>query len=379
MSAIASPSAMADMSLTRADVSAFQNRVNILLRDGLTRPVRPNDWLSIGDAIQTQRASQVDLRFNDGSLARVGELATFWFVPNTRNLRLAKGTVLLLMPFENGASTIETPNVVTGIQGAALLVRYFPPSDDDRTVPLPASAPEFEQAVGRTAVLVLTDSPTGPVTVGLRDGRQVSLTAGQMAIVDDQDLYLFEFDLNLFYETSPILAGLTLDEQSLAAGTQPTHAVRQEMRNSLEQQADFVGDYLLNPSFLGPDGETAADGGWLFPASSLQNPPIDTPPVTTPDENSEATAAPHELSDTAIELVPPAELGELETEEAINEPPSGLPPGVVMPSIDTVSPAPDTSETLPVSPLPQRPDTANEVPTTDDSVPNGSNDNSGDN
>lgn len=380
LSAIAPPNVLADTPLTRADVSAFQNRVDILLRGGPTRPVRLSDWLSVGDAIETQRASQVDLRFNDGSLARVGELATFWFVPNTRNFRLANGTVLLLIPPGSGPSTIETPNVVTGIQGTALLVRYFPPGEASDTPRLTESSPPFASDRGRTAVLVLTDSPAGPVDVRLRDGRQVPLKAGQMAIVDDQDLYLFEFDLNLFYETSPILEGLALTERPLSEGSQPTNAVRQEIRNSLAQQDTFNGDYLLNPSFLGPSGGIAADGGWLFPASSLQNPPANTPSQTIPDA-PESTAVPHDTSGPLLELEPspdgssdPDGLGSGSDSDEL---PNRLPPGVIMPPANEGF-SPNSPEAFPVEPNPAPTAPLDDAPDVEDVVPDGDNGDFGD-
>ncbi|PSN76144.1 hypothetical protein C8B47_28880, partial [filamentous cyanobacterium CCP4] len=90
--------AQASVTLTRADVEALRNRVEFIPRGRQARTARMSDVLAVGDALRTASASQADLRFNDGSLARVGERATFRFVPNTRNFRLSNGTVLLLIP-----------------------------------------------------------------------------------------------------------------------------------------------------------------------------------------------------------------------------------------------------------------------------------------
>ncbi|MEO1068725.1 MAG: iron dicitrate transport regulator FecR, partial [Cyanobacteria bacterium J06638_6] len=95
------------MPLTRADVETLHNRVEFIPRGRTPRAARVSDFLAVGDALRTARLSQADLRFNDGSLARVGERATFRFVPNTRNFRLTNGTVLLLIPPGRGRTNIQ--------------------------------------------------------------------------------------------------------------------------------------------------------------------------------------------------------------------------------------------------------------------------------
>ena len=99
--------AEASVPLTRADVEALRNRVE-LIRGRTARAARTSDVLAIGDVLRTAASAQADLRFNDGSLARVGEQATFQFVPNTRNFRLSNGTLLLLIPPGRGRTNIQT-------------------------------------------------------------------------------------------------------------------------------------------------------------------------------------------------------------------------------------------------------------------------------
>jgi acrosin len=370
LTAIAPAAAQADMPLTRADVDQFQNQVEILLRGGPTRPVRPSDWLSRGDAIRTERASQVDLRFNDGSLARIGELATFWFVPNTRNFRLSNGTALLLVPPGRGASVIETPNVVTGIQGTAVLVRHFP-ADPEAMAPPADLYTDFEHDAGRTAVMVLTNS--GPVQVRLRDGREVPLSAGQMAIVDNGNLYLFEFDLALFYETSPLVEGLLLDAPDAPGAGLPTDEVRQEIWEGLSAQQEFVGDYLLNPTFLSPGRNTDPEQGWLFPANAQSTPPTNTPPSTS-SPAATPTSPPHENFADDVDLVPPAidsrpddDLPRPDSE--VDEAPGRIPPGLIDPSPSN-NPLPPSGAPEPPTDLPSTPELSPPVPEFDD-VPGG--------
>lgn len=225
--------AQADVALTRADVNAILNRVELLPRGRNARPARLSDFLGLGDALRTAAASRAELRFNDGSLARVGERATFRFTPNTRNFRLSNGTVLLLIPPGQGRTTIQTPNAVTGIQGSALVVRHIPGQN-------------------LTLVMALTNNPAGPMTVTTQDGAQSSaLYAGQMALVQPSGIEVVEFDLNGFYQTSDLIEGLGLSDETTESGVEdPLQAVREETLQALDQQPPFSQQNTVLPSGL---------------------------------------------------------------------------------------------------------------------------------
>ena len=117
--------ALAQTSLTWAKIERLRNRVHLIPSDDSARLARVADVMGVDDALRTAASARAELRFNDGSLARVGEQATFRFTPDTRNFQLSNGTVLLLIPPGRGRTTIQTPNAVTGIQGSALFVRVF--------------------------------------------------------------------------------------------------------------------------------------------------------------------------------------------------------------------------------------------------------------
>ena len=102
--------------LSWARVDFIRNRVQLVPRNQSGRRANISDILRLGDSLRTARASRAELRFNDGSLARVGERATFRFTPDTRNFQLNNGTILLLIPPGRGRSSIQTPNAVTSIQ-----------------------------------------------------------------------------------------------------------------------------------------------------------------------------------------------------------------------------------------------------------------------
>jgi hypothetical protein len=251
--------ARASVPLTRANVEAILNRVELVQRGRSARPARTTDFMSVGDALRTAAASRAELRFNDGSLARVGERATFQFVPNTRNFRLSDGTLLLLIPPNRGRSVIETPSAVTGIQGSAVVVRHIQERD-------------------LTVVMALTNNPDGPMAVTILDcaeggvadncATEYALYAGQMALIQHGRVQVLDFDLHTFYETSPLIEGLDLDNSesdvSLGGGLDE---VRAETLAALEEHTPFTeaDTAYINPDMLSVfDGDQVATTPWLI-------------------------------------------------------------------------------------------------------------------
>ncbi|PSR12171.1 hypothetical protein C8255_26955, partial [filamentous cyanobacterium CCP3] len=258
--------AQASVTLTRADVEALRNRVEFIPRGQQARTARMSDVLAVGDALRTASASQADLRFNDGSLARVGERATFRFVPNTRNFRLSNGTVLLLIPPGRGRTNIQTPSAVTGIQGSAVVVRYIPDSD-------------------LTVVMALTNNPAGPMTITANscgDGAtcgptEYSLYGGQMALIQNNQVQVVEFDLPMFYQTSPLVEGLELDNPNAESPLGPAlEQVREETLEALQEQTPFSENaVILDPSLIGLDSSAnVANEPWLLSPTSSGVSPI---------------------------------------------------------------------------------------------------------
>ena len=227
------PAAVQAQTLTRAEVESVSNRVELILQGQSARRARVNDVMGVGDALRTAASSQAELRFNDGSLARLGERATFRFVPNTRDFRLSNGTVLLLVPPGRGRTNIQTPNAVTGIQGSGVFCRYDPVTDT-------------------TIVGALTISPEGPMVVSNRDGSQrLPLDGGEMAVLrGDNVVGHYRFDLDLFGRTSAIAAGLDLfAPPSAEPSSDGLDGVRAEVATAVESQGTVESD-LVNPDFI---------------------------------------------------------------------------------------------------------------------------------
>ena len=226
--------AVAESELTWARVELTRNQVQ-LFSNGQSRRARVSDVLGINDALRTAQRARAELRFNDGSLARIGERAVFQFTPNTRNFRLSNGTVLLLIPPGRGRTTIQTPNAVTGIHGSALFVRFVPET-------------------GTTIIGALTNNPDGPIMAFNQDGsKEQSLHAGQMAVLrKDGTVQHLSFDVPHFLATSALMQGLGVEDLQAPTGDPAIDAVRQEIHDALEQQPEFEdgAGVVENPAFL---------------------------------------------------------------------------------------------------------------------------------
>ncbi|MEM9484757.1 MAG: FecR domain-containing protein [Cyanobacteria bacterium P01_F01_bin.116] len=254
---ISIPSAVfAQTSLNWAKVEALRNRVHLIPNGRNARLARVADVMSIGDALRTASSARAELRFNDGSLARVGEQATFRFTPNTRNFQLSNGTVLLLIPPGRGRTTIQTPNAVTGIQGSALFVRVRCLAE--LTAEGYCSSPV-------TFVGALTNNPAGAMLAYNQAGsQQQHIHAGEMVVIEgDTITQRFEFDLRTFYETSGLAEGLGLDSATPPVElSEELQEVWQEIQDALELQGDFdsegpIEEVVENPTFIAPSSRIA--------------------------------------------------------------------------------------------------------------------------
>ncbi|MCJ8279180.1 MAG: FecR family protein, partial [Rivularia sp. ALOHA_DT_140] len=224
--------ASATTPLTRAVVKRLHNLVQLMPQNRPKRRARRRDTMTPGDGLATGRASLADLRFNDGSLARIGERAVFKFLPRTRTFRLSNGTVLLLIPPGQGRTRVRTRSAAATIRGSALFVRY-----DEQT--------------DTTVVGSLTNS--GIEVFNQDESRSQVLKAGQLIVVVKGRIQgLYNFDLRTFYETSDLVRGLDLNNPSDRVSSDPAMAsVQAETSEALEKQVPIQGDKVVeNPSFI---------------------------------------------------------------------------------------------------------------------------------
>ncbi|HEY9779656.1 MAG TPA: FecR domain-containing protein [Leptolyngbyaceae cyanobacterium] len=223
--------ARAETALNRAVVQKLNNLVQLIRQNNAAHPARVSDTMTPGDALSTGRSSLAELRFNDGSLARVGEQAIFRFMPKTRNFRLSNGTLLLLVPPGRGTTDVWTPNATAAIRGSALFLRYIPET-------------------ATTVVGALTNSNIEVSNQGASQ-RQV-LQAGEMAvIIKDRIEALYKFDLKTFYETSDLVQGLDLNKKSGVATDRAIAQVQAETSAALAAQSPIPNaEAIVNPTFV---------------------------------------------------------------------------------------------------------------------------------
>ncbi|MEB3212722.1 MAG: FecR family protein [Leptolyngbyaceae bacterium] len=239
-SQIAIRSASATTTLTSAIIQLIRNEVELMPQGEPARPASVEDEMVPGDALSTARESFAELTFNDGSLARVGERVLFRFVPNTRTFRLDNGTVLLLIPPGQGRTNLRTPNATAGIRGSALFVRYIEETDT-------------------TLVGALTDS--GIQVFNHDETERYELKPGEMAVVIEDRIHrIYQFDLERFYETSQLTAGLGLGTVEYYANrgqietppeSEALTLVRSETLTALENHEfdETLGEVIESPEF----------------------------------------------------------------------------------------------------------------------------------
>ncbi|AFZ18264.1 FecR family protein [Allocoleopsis franciscana] len=223
---------LAQTALTRAVIESLKNQVRLIPKNQSARSARPSDAIIPGDALATAKASTAQLRFNDGSLARLGEQAVFRFSPGTRTMALSNGTALVLIPPGRGTTRVRTPNAAAGIRGSALFVRYIPETDT-------------------TIVGALTNSGIEVFNEGASQRQE--LKAGNMAvIVKDRIEKVYEFDLRTFYQTSDLASGLNLmKSESTPSVDEAIAQVQTETFDALQAQSPVTGQQIIeNPSFV---------------------------------------------------------------------------------------------------------------------------------
>jgi hypothetical protein len=252
--ALLSDQAIAQTPLTRATIQELRNLVQLMPQKQPKRKARRADAMTPGDGLSTGRSSLADLRFNDGSLARVGEQAIFKFLPTTRNFTLNNGTVLLLIPPGQGRTRIQTPSAAAAIRGSALFVRY-------------------DRATDTTVIGALTNSGIEVLEKNASSGRV--LKAGQMMVVIKGKLQgLYDFDLRTFYNTSEMVRGLELNRPVSASSTSDPaiNSVRAETVEAMSKQSPISGaGTIQNPGFLQLTS-TSSDTN----ASAKVTPPVDS-------------------------------------------------------------------------------------------------------
>jgi hypothetical protein len=241
--------------LTRASVYKLLNAVQLMLANQNPRPARQADVLQPLDALQTQARSRAELLFNEGSFLRVGSNATFRFKPGLRRIQLKNGqvvaetvfelqngTVVAVIPPGSAGTTVEIPGSGK-VEGAIA------------SLPTPPGTPTLYSKTESGAFAVTSDGKVSLIhNIGAAPIKVYDSTGSQFLIlkggetVDIKNGVLGEvktFDLNRFYATSKLAAGLGPGQEKLLLQESPRvqeifRLVRKDTLAALQAQQRWV-------------------------------------------------------------------------------------------------------------------------------------------
>lgn len=236
--------------LTCARIYRIVQTVRLFTRGGRTLSLTPADQTVIlpEERLQTLSGSRAELQFNDGSLAWTRAGTVFEFAPRQRIIQLGNGAVLVVT--ERGAPPIRVSTAEANIipRGSAYVVQR---NEETET----------------TNVFALTENPDGLLTVSSSvDGEEsVELEAGETVTADETGLSAVEeFDLELFYATNPLVAGLgpnqeTVVSQKPASVQQTLNSVRVETLAAVDAQSAGFRRTFLRTALTGADMDLDLD------------------------------------------------------------------------------------------------------------------------
>lgn len=113
-------SAPAATPYTQATVTRTENQVSYGVVKGdrsETRPAESQDVVKASNFLLSESESRAELKYDDGTIVRIGQNTIFTFEANSRTLNLKKGTFVFFIPKGQGGGTIKTPSLTAAITG----------------------------------------------------------------------------------------------------------------------------------------------------------------------------------------------------------------------------------------------------------------------
>ncbi len=105
---------------TQATVTRTENKVSYGTVKGdrsETRPAEAQDVVKAMNFLLSDSDSRAELKYDDGTIVRIGQNTIFTFEANSRTLNLKKGTFVFFIPKGGGGGTIKTPSLTAAITG----------------------------------------------------------------------------------------------------------------------------------------------------------------------------------------------------------------------------------------------------------------------
>lgn len=128
-----SVSALASTPFNQATISYIQNDVAVAdvkllaLQGGQVKKINASLNQTVGKehAVLTGDKSRAELKFNDGSVVRLGQFTVFSFIEGTRDVELRQGSALMNVPKGMGRTNIKAAAVTAAITGTTVLFQVF--------------------------------------------------------------------------------------------------------------------------------------------------------------------------------------------------------------------------------------------------------------
>ena len=105
---------------TQATVTRTENKVSYGTVKGdrsETRPAEAQDVVKASNFLLSESEARAELKYDDGTIVRIGQNTIFTFEANSRTLNLKKGTFVFFIPKGGGGGTIKTPSLTAAITG----------------------------------------------------------------------------------------------------------------------------------------------------------------------------------------------------------------------------------------------------------------------
>ncbi len=112
--------ARAAIPFRQATVTRVENKVSYGEVKGdrsALRPATAEDVVKASNFLQSESDSRAELKYEDGSLVRIGQNTIFSFDAITRTLSLTKGTFIFYVPKSSGGASVKTPSLTAAITG----------------------------------------------------------------------------------------------------------------------------------------------------------------------------------------------------------------------------------------------------------------------
>jgi hypothetical protein len=222
-------SAQAVIPFTSATVTRYQNKVEYGdSAQKSRRPVQTGDVVKAQNYLLTETDARAELKYEDGSIVRIGQNTVFTFEADTRTLTLEKGALLFYIPKGQGGGTVRTASITAAITGTIGKVSDNIIAIIEGEVTLVPSGKKVPAGFFARA------NPDGTITIARFDP-QVALAGNLMNFGGK----IAEFDENLLFRSPPPLSPIpdlsgfdTLDRTQNNPGAQklfhvdPTDAIR---------------------------------------------------------------------------------------------------------------------------------------------------------